>query len=89
MAQILDDFFQFVYLFLLLFDLRLLLVDGIDENDSNTVVFDAFDFAFGVRCVKSGSTAPLPPPRWCGRQAHHFQQQRDVRFVLCEIDVGK
>ena len=32
----------------LLFDLRLLLFDGVDENDSHAVVFDAFDFAFIV-----------------------------------------
>jgi hypothetical protein len=36
-------------LFLLLFNLRLLLLDGIDQDDADAVVLDALDLAVSVK----------------------------------------
>jgi hypothetical protein len=45
-------------LFLLLFNLRLLFLDGIDQDDADAVVLDDLDLAVSVK-----KRVPVPPSR--------------------------
>jgi hypothetical protein len=45
-----NEFFQSINLTLLALDLFLLFLDRVDENDTDAVVFDAFDLTVFVVC---------------------------------------
>ena len=45
-----DELFQTLNLALLLFDLLLLFLDGVDENDADAIILDAFDLASRIAC---------------------------------------